>query len=303
MPVDVETFTNSSLGVSLFSTLAAHIDARFGHRLADYAADRIASRRTSRLVRALRLNQWVVLGESTTGPELESAVRRTLRYSARSVFDLYRYIHEARAIEKLVALEGELVDLIGRNEFSNRGLVVVGLHLSNFDLMVRWFCGQDFRPLVLTIPDPRGGRRVEYEMRQQMGVNIVPGTVAGLRKALRHLQAGGTVLTGMDRPISRPRLQPCFFGRPASLPVHHIYLAARARVPIVVAATTLEDDGRYHVRLSDKLEMGADHGGNKQMLHDAEGVLRVAEGFIRQAPQQWSVPLAVWPSAANLVPQ
>jgi lauroyl/myristoyl acyltransferase len=251
----------------------------------------------------LRLNQWVVLGDKTTGHDLEAAVRRTLRYSARSVFDLYRYIHEAQAIEKLVALEAEVADLISREEFSARGMLVVGVHLSNFDLMVRWFCGQDFHPLVLTIPDPRGGRRVEYEMRQQMGVNLVPGTVAGLRKALRHLQRGGMVLTGMDRPVPRPRLRPCFFGRPASLPVHHIYLAARAKVPIVVAATTLEEDGRYHVRLSDTLEMHADHGGDPEILQDAECVLRAAEGFIRRAPQQWSVPLAVWPSAANLVPQ
>jgi len=303
MPVDVETFTNSSLGVSLFSTLAAHIDTRLGHSLADYTADRIASHRSSRLVRALRLNQWVVLGEKTTGPELERAVRRTLRYSARSVFDLYRYIHEAEAMEKLAALEGEVTDLISREAFSDRGLLVVGLHLSNFDLMVRWFCAQNFRPLVVTIPDPRGGRRVEYEMRQRVGVDLVPGTVAGLRKALRHLERGGTVLTGMDRPVLRPRLKPCFFGRPASLPVHHIYLAARARVPIVVAATTLEEDGRYHVRVSDRLELASDHGGNEEMLGDAENVLRIAEGFIRRAPQQWSVPLAVWPSAAKLVPQ
>jgi lauroyl/myristoyl acyltransferase len=303
MPINVEIITNSSLGVSLLSTIAAHIDPRLGHSLADYIADRIARQKSSRLVRALRLNQWVVMGEKTAAQDLESAVRRTLRYSARSVFDLYRYIHDTRAIERMVTLERGIAELISRAEFSERGVLIVGLHLSNFDLMVRWFCGQDFHPLVLTIPDPRGGRRVEYEMRQQMGVNIVPVTVAGLRKAIQHLGRGGTVLTGIDRPVPRPRLQPCFFGRPASLPVHHIYLATRARVPIVVAATTLEDDGRYHVRVSDGLEMGTDHGGDEQMLRDAESVLRVAEGFIARAPQQWSVPLAVWPLAANLIPQ
>ena len=185
MPIDVEIITNSSLGVSLFSTLAAHIDPDIGHRLADYTADRIASHRSSRLVRALRLNQWVVTGERMTGSELDAAVRQTLRSSARSIFDLYRYIHEAQAIEKLVALDAGMAELIRRAEFSKRGLLIVGLHLSNFDLMVRWLCAQNFRPLVLTIPDPRGGRRVEYEMRQQMGVHIRPGTVAGIRQALR----------------------------------------------------------------------------------------------------------------------
>jgi phosphatidylinositol dimannoside acyltransferase len=140
-------------------------------------------------------------------------------------------------------------------------------------------------------------------MRQQMGVHIVPGTVAGLRQAFRHLERGGTVLTGMDRPVPRPRMQPCFFGRPASLPVHQIYLAARAGVPVAVAATTLENDERYHVQISEPLELEIDHGGDSEMLRNAEVVLRVVESYIRRAPQQWSVPLPVWPSATNLVPQ
>jgi hypothetical protein len=39
------------------------------------------------------------------------------------------------------------------------------------------------------------------------------------------------------------------------------------------------------------------------MLHNAEKVLAVAEEFIRQAPQQWSVPLPVWPQVMDLVPK
>ena len=303
MPIDVETITNSSLGVSLLSTVVAHIDPRIGHRLADFVGERLAAGRDSKLVRAVRANQSVLLGEQAGALELDRAVRETLRSSARSVFDLYRYIHDPGAIDRLVVLHAPIAELIARPEFSDRGLIVVGVHLSNFDLMVRWLCGQSFHPLVLTMPNPRGGRRVEYEMRQQMGVNLVPGTVAGLRKALRHLQEGGAVLTGLDRPVARPRLMPCFFGRPAAVPVHHIFLAMKARVPIAVAATTLEEDGRYHVRMSDWIEMGEDHAGDEQVLHNAEMVLRVAEGFIRRAPHQWSVPIPVWPSTVDPIPQ
>jgi lauroyl/myristoyl acyltransferase len=303
MPIiNVETITNSSLGVSLLAATLAHMDPRFGHRLADFIGDRLAANRNSKLVRAVRANQAVLLGEAATTAALDRAVRDALRSSARSVFDLYRYIDEPEAFDRLVVLEDGMPELISRAEFAEDGLVAVGPHLSSFDLLARWICGQIVRPLVLTLPNPRGGRRVEYEMRQQMGVNLVPSTIAGLRKAVRHLQHGGAVLTSLDRPIPKPRVQPRFFGRPAAVPVHHIFLAMKARVPLVVVATMLEEDGRYHVHRSDWIEMETNLEGDKQVLHNAEKVLHVAEGFIRRAPQQWSVPLPVWPTAASLVP-
>ena len=54
---------------------------------------------------------------------------------------------------------------------------------------------------MLTIPSPQGGRWMEYETRRQSGVNIIPGSVKGLLQAIRHLQRGGMVMTGIDRPV------------------------------------------------------------------------------------------------------
>jgi KDO2-lipid IV(A) lauroyltransferase len=303
MTLDIETITNSSLGISLLSSIAGMIPPRVGHRIADFAAERIAAQRNSKLARAVRGNQWVVLGEEGTSEVLDRAVRDTLRHSARSVFDLYHYLRDPEATGRMIALDVAVEQLAKRSEFENRGLVAVGVHLSNFDLILRWLCQQGFRPLVLTISDARGGRRTEYEMREQLGMKLVPATVAGFRRALRHLQRGGAVLTAIDRPISRPRLLPRFFGRPAALPVHHIFLATRARVPVAVVAAVLETDGKYHVRTSELVEMEGDHGQEIETLRNAEKVLSVAEGFIRQAPQQWSVPLPVWPSTMGLVPE
>ena len=43
--------------------------------------------------------------------------------------------------------------------------MIAGLHLSNFDLVLQWLCQDGIKPLLLTLPDPKGGRRVEYEVR------------------------------------------------------------------------------------------------------------------------------------------
>lgn len=302
MAFDIEVITNSSLGVSLFSALAAAIPRSIGYRIADVVARRIASQRESRLTRAVRLNQWVVRGEHPSPTLLDEAVRQTLRNSARSVFDLYHSVGNLKALEKWIVLDGDMRDLVKRPEFADRGLMILGIHLSHFDLLLRWFSQKELRLLVLTVPDAKGGRRTEYEMRAKIGMRLAPGTVGGLRRALRHLQQGGVVLTGIDRPIPEPKLQPRFFGRAAALPTHYIHLATRADVPVRVIVPLLGPDGRYHIRLSEPLEMEGGDRSDAAVLRNAEAALQKAEAFIREAPEHWSVPLPVWPSAATLVP-
>lgn len=108
--------------------------------------------------------------------------------------------------------------------------------------------------------------------------------------------------TGIDRPIPSPQVCPLFFGRPAALHMHHVFLATQAQVPIVVAATTLQGDGKYHVFASECIEMDSHPDAATAMLRNAEKVLSIAEEFIRPVPQQWSVPLPVWPQVMDLVP-
>jgi KDO2-lipid IV(A) lauroyltransferase len=265
-------------------------------------ARQIARQRHSHVVRAVRANQWVIHGEVMDGEILDHLVGETFRYWARSIFDLYHYIETPEAIGQLIVLEPSFQQLAKRPEFDNRGLIIVGLHLSNFDLILQWLCRQVMKPLILTIPDPQGGRRVEYEMRKRTGLKLLPASLGAFRQAIKHLQQGGMVVTGIDRPIPSPQACPRFFGRHAALHMHHIFLATKARVPIVVAVTILQEDGKYHVVASDFLEMDSHPDPDVEMIRNAEKVLHIAEEFIRRAPEQWSVPLPVWPQVMDLVP-
>jgi lauroyl/myristoyl acyltransferase len=301
--VDLQKIINSSLSLRLVSTLAQRLPPRVGYQIADFAAAQLARQRNSRVVQIVRANQWVIRGENLDGETLDQIVHETFRYWARSIFDLYHYLQTPEAAGQLVVLEPSFQPLLQRLEFDKRGLIVVGLHLSNFDLILQWLCGQGMKPLAITIPNPQGGRQLEYETRQRAGMKLRPASVGAFRQALKHLQRGGMVVTGIDRPIPNPEACPRFFGRPAALHMHHIFLANKAHVPIVVAGTTLQEDGKYHVFASDFLEMDSHSDPGIAMLQNAEKILRVAEEFIRRAPQQWSVPLPVWPQVMGLVPK
>jgi KDO2-lipid IV(A) lauroyltransferase len=254
------------------------------------------------MVRAVRTNQWVISGESLDKETLNRAVYETYRNSARSIFDLYHYILNPNAIDRRIVLNTTIKQLCQRAEFESRGLMVVGLHISNFDLVLRALTRRGLRPLILSIPDPQGSQRVEYEMRKKTGMNLVPASLSTLRQAIRYLQQGGAVLTGIDRPIPDPKFRPRFFGRPADLPVHHVKMAAKADVPVMVMAIIRQPDGKYSMFTSDPIEMESHPDVETELLRNAEKVLSIAEDFIRQAPHQWSVPLPVWPELLDQTP-
>ncbi len=190
---------------------------------------------------------------------------------------------------------------MSRPDFRNRRYFP-GTHGNPFDLVLRTLTLQGMRPLILTIPDPQGSQRVEYEMRKKTGMNLAPASLGTLRQAIRHLQQGGVVLTGIDRPIPKPKCRPQFFGRPADLPTHHVYLAAKAHVPVMVIATIWKLEGTNDIFTSDLIEMESHPDPNVEMLRNAEKVLSIGEVFIRQAPRQWTMTLPVWPEALGQMP-
>lgn len=301
--LDLQQVINSSLSLRLVSVFARGLPPRLGYPMADFIAEQITRQRNSKVVQAVRANQWVIHGEVLDGTALGQVVHETFRYWAHSIFDLYHYVQTPDAAGQLIILEPSFQPLAQRPEFDKRGLMIVGLHLSNFDLVLQWLCSRVMKPLILTIPNPQGGRHLEYEMRKRAGMKLLPASLSAFRQVIKHLQRGGMVATGIDRPIPNPEFCPRFFGRLAALPMHHIFLATKAHVPIVVTVANLQQDGKYHVFASDLIEMDSYPDSEMGMLRNAEKVLGIAEEFIRRAPQQWSVPLPVWPQVMDLVPK
>ena len=302
MAIDLQRIFNSRFGVRLVSFIGRTIPPSIGYRVADLLAGWLSTRRESSVVRAIRANQWVIRGAGPSAEPLEQAVRAVLEHSAHSLYDLHHYIQYPDAARKMIDLNPVARGLVERSEFSGRGLMLVGLHLSNFDLILQSMCMQGLKAFVLTIPDPQGGRRMEYEMRRRTGMHLVPASLGAMRDAVRHLEQGGVVLTGMDRPVKEPKSRPIFFGHASSLPTHHIHLALKAKVPVMIISARQGVDRRHHVTTSEPIEMeqGPDH--ETAVVQNAERVLKEAEKFIRRAPEQWGISLPVWPDLMDNVP-
>jgi KDO2-lipid IV(A) lauroyltransferase len=243
----------------------------------------------------------VVSGEELSKKALDRQVRETFRNTARSIYDLHREIQNSERAIRLVQEENLLSALLKRPRFAERGLMVVGLHMSSFDLMVQAAVRLGCKGLVLTLSELPKGYQQQFEMRKQSGMELMPVSKTALRKSVDHLKQGGLVVTGMDRPMEAPTYRPLFFGRPSALPVGHIYLALKARVPLIVTAVIRNPNNSYKLLSSDPIEMIPCHDRDDELLLNAEVACRQAEEYIRLAPEQWSMSFPVWPEALEEV--
>jgi phosphatidylinositol dimannoside acyltransferase len=302
MGINLGRVMNSPAALNFVTGVVRLMPRRAGYVLANGVGKWLASRRDSPQLKAIRTNQWVISGMKSGPAELDQAVREVYCYSARSVFEVYHYLRHPYKMERLYVLEESFKWVAARPEMSERGLVAVGMHLAGFDLGLQWLCMTAFKPLVLTIPDPQGARGVEFERRRKTGMHIMPGSFEGVRQGIQFLKEGGIVVTGIDRPMPQGDPKPLFFGQPAIVPVHHVYMAQKARVPVVVVVSRMEKDGKYHIHASEPIEMDSHPDRKEELRLNAEKVLKAGENFIRQTPHQWIVPLPVWPELIKDVP-
>ncbi|OGO30037.1 MAG: hypothetical protein A2136_09760 [Chloroflexi bacterium RBG_16_54_11] len=302
MGVDPRKIINSPFGLTLARFVGKYTPYWLGDRIAYFAADRISRRKDWVLVRAVRCNQWVVHRQNLEQAELDRLVAENFRTIACSIFDLYHNIHNPTASIKIIEPDPVAIQLVQRPEFSSRGLIVAGIHMSNFDMAFQVGGLAGIKAIALTLPELDAGYRVQLEMRQKNGLNVIQTSVGTLKHAVDHLKAGGMVITGLDRPDENYKYHPRFFGVPANIPIHHVFLALKAHVPIMVAGVIKKTDGKYHFLFSEPIEMQPHPDRQQEIILNAENILHVAEDFVQRDPIQWSMTYPVWPQIMSGVP-
>jgi lauroyl/myristoyl acyltransferase len=295
MRFDLQSIINSRLGIGLALGLGRILPESPGYRLAEWLALLIASQKRSPMVRAVRANQWVLHGGDLHPDELDRVVRAVFRNTANCLFDFYHSLGRSAEMYGRIRFCPQSEALFDNRGRSKKGLVIVGVHLSNFDLVARESARQGLNAMMLAYATPGKGYQWQNEIRRRAGLELVPASTQAVRQAIRRLNQGGNVVTGIDRPIQDVKLKPLFFGRPANLPVHHIHLALAADTEIFVVAALKGADGSYRVQVSEPIQMQKRSDRDEEILTNAEKVLEVAEEMIRQAPEQWSMFFPVWP--------
>lgn len=305
MRLNPQAIINSRFGIGLALVLGRIMPSKVGYPIASSAAKYVSRRKSWNLVKAARLNQWVISGQSLSANELDIAVQKAFDHTARCQFDLYRHIQNPLAMAEWVkespAFEALLKDYSG-DPIPGKGILVLGMHVSNFDFLMHYIVTQGLRTLALTVSNPGKGYRWQNDLRARSGLEIVPASKDTIRIAERRLKEGECVLSGLDRPVSGARYKPRFFGVPSALPSFYVPIALRAKVPIVVVAAFKDDEGCYHIDLSEPIYLRPHDNRQVEIEANAELVLAASEKFILRAPTQWSMFYPVWPQLMSQVP-
>jgi len=155
---------------------------------------------------------------------------------------------------------------------------------------------------VLSFPNPNDAYKMQNKLRRRVGIEITPMSLSAFRKARKRLREGGSILTGLDRPLVGNQLekyQPKFFGRAANLPVAYVRIAKEANAPIYMMACISQPDGSYLLTGSEAIWVAAKQDMSAEIIFNAERVLSKAADLIRQRPEQWAMFYPVWPEVLD----
>ena len=299
--MESRTVLKNAAGLKLLVRLVQFLPPRAAYPLIQVLAWlNLTLRRKHPRVRAMFANQWV-LHQGQIGPkELKELVRKTFANRLRAQYDFYHHLNNPQKLMEMVVFSPKIQELIDLAQTSDRGVMLVGLHLGNFDLL-GWALAQQIPDMqVISVANPSTSYRVENEVRRRIGLDITPASFEALVKASRRLKSGGLVVTANDRPFEDFKNTLNFCGKPAHLPTVHIRLALKAQVPMVVVAAFRQAD-KYYLEASDPIRPVPDENHDHEIIFNAERVLEITADFIRKAPDQWNMYYPIWPDAVTKI--
>ncbi len=295
--MNLKEFFHLPLTFQILVILGKLLPRRIGLGLASIIGTIGGSLKKTPRVKALRANQWVVHNQQLTQKQLNKLPRVVYRSSAKCFFDYFYFLMHPTKINKHVYLSSEAKEAIQRIK-NNEPCIVVSPHISNFDLLGYVLAIRGVEAQVLSFPDPKSTYKWQNELRQKGGIIVTPMNLDAFRQARKRLQSGGSIVTGLDRPLEgkyQEKYKPHFFGYEASLPVTYTRMALEANVPIYVFAAVFRPDGKYYLEGSPPIWMEEKDDLQEEILANVHKVLSFAEEIIKKYPEQWAMFYPVWP--------
>jgi lauroyl/myristoyl acyltransferase len=295
MPMNNLYSTRLCLGVA--ALLGKLLPYKTGHALARAIGSGLGKDRKNPMVKAIRANQWVVHDQELSPQTLEERPRTVFRNAARCLFDYFYYLPRPEALKKVVSFSPRAQEALERIK-DNQATVVVCPHLSNFDLMGYALALNQMRVQVLSFPKPNASYKLQNRLREGIGIEVTPMSLSAFRQARRRLREGGSILTGLDRPLPDNLLdkyRPKFFGHETHLPVTYVRMAREAGAPVIIMAATSQPGGSYRLEGSAPIWMESAADLETEILTNANAVLKEAEGLIRKYARQWAMFYPIWP--------
>jgi lauroyl/myristoyl acyltransferase len=294
--LNFQQFVTTEFGTKLWVALG-RLPLPAGRALARVATGVLWRRRQSSLYRILYDNQAVVLGPNASAQEVHRAVGAVLRHAGMTAIDLMFIASRGdEAIRAAVEFGPGVWENYSAASATGRGVLLCGCHLSNFNLGFLGFALLGIPIRILSMAGPTGGFQVMENFRSRGLIEQTPIDGPSLRAAIRYLEGGGVVGTGVDWPLAGlPEERLPFFGRPANLPTGHIRLAMSSGAVLLPVCFRWSPERGYYAQTAPHLELELTGDRAADVRHNAQRLLSVIENWIAESPDQWLMYHRVWP--------
>lgn len=295
--MDITKFAYTRMAPNLAYFLVRILPKNWAYWLADQLAAYAAARTNMELIQAVRSNQIVVQELAEGDPAIDKAVVDVLQTAGRCQVDLFRAIARGRSAVLANCKPDDLfTEGLRVGTASGKGLIVVGVHMSNFDMYLLSLHSRGTEIQVLSYANPKESYKIQNDIRSKFGLNITPISMTSLRKAYKRLRRGGVIGTGVDRPDTGGEILQ-FFGRDALLPVGHTRLAVKTGASILAGVVRGTGPGKYEVIGSPLFTPPQTGDKEADICNMAQGILDWYEQRIRERPEEWLMFFPVWPES------
>lgn len=245
----------------------------------------------------VRANLRQVLGAEVDGVRLHLATRNVFEHAGQTYYDFFREVGQpAPVLAESVRVSPALVELIRSEMESGRGVLLLGIHMSNFDLALLALGTHNLPAQLLSLAGPNEGLEIVDRLRVMPGFEVTPVTTGSLRAAVQRLRNGGLVMTGAEYPVPGDCEWVEFFGRPACLPAGPARLALMTDATVLLGGCYRDTDGEYVLDVSGPIEMVRTGNRKADVVDSMRALVRVIECYIRAHPEQWLMFRPIWPA-------
>ena len=230
--------------------------------------------------------------------EVRRRARLVFQNDARNWIDTLR-IRRLSDSEILAVVEVEGWQHLEEAVRQGNGVVLVGLHLGNVDLVGQVLVARGFR-LTIPVEHMRPERLFQFLLRRRTskGVHAVAIDRAP-REMLRALRAGEIVGIAGDRNVAGRQVRVDFFGMPTELPRGPVSLARHAGATIMLGVGVRQPDDSFHGFLTSPLPTVQSGDAERDDRENARRLAREMERFILSFPEQWIMFSPLWPEGED----
>lgn len=229
--------------------------------------------------------------------QAEAAARNVMKSYGRYWAEAF-WIRASRIPELLERTTVEGLDLVIAARDEGNGIVFALPHMGNWEIAAPLAVREGI-PVVAVAEDLSNRHITDWftRMRAECGIEIVlaTGSAQVMRSLEAALSANQAVALPSDRDLSGRGVEVEFFGERTTMPPGPATLALRHSAPLFPVGSFFDGDG-HRVVVHPRIPVPEEGSRVEKVAAMTQDLASHFEVFITEAPEQWHLVVANWPS-------